>query len=153
MENTSIFQNLGCKRLEQLDGLRGICALAVLVRHLVYAAPWSTGNIKFYPSLFFMFIASFAHVAVLVFFVLSGFVIGYTTPPKFTWKEAKHYVIRRLIRLYPIYLFAIFLTFALAETPYTILDVVGHLFFMQGWLVQLMKNNMPLWSLHYEFIF
>ncbi len=153
MENSSIFQELGNKRIEQLDGLRGICALAVLINHLVLEPYWFTHNIDFFPTLFFRSITSFGHVAVLLFFVLSGFVIGYTTPQKFTWQEAKNYVLKRLIRLYPIYFFAIFLSFTFAETPYNILDIIGHLFFMQGWLVPVIKNNLPLWSLHYEFIF
>ncbi|MEH1820665.1 MAG: acyltransferase [Nostoc sp.] len=153
MENPSIFQALGKQRIEQLDGLRAICALVVLMTHLINGAYWFTNNIDFSPSLFFKSIASFGHIAVLIFFVLSGFVIGYTTPQKFTWKEAKNYVIRRLIRLYPIYLFALLLTFIFTENTYNLLDIVGHLFFLQGWLVPVIKNNLALWSLHYEFIF
>lgn len=110
MENISIFQALGKKRLEQLDGLRGLCSLVVLITHLSSGPYFITQNIDFYPSLFFKTICSFGHISVLIFFVLSGFVIGYTTPQQFTYKEAKNYVIRRLIRIYPIYVFALSLT-------------------------------------------
>jgi|GEM_PF-1283395 len=152
IENPSIMQILGNKRLEQLDGLRGISAISVLMCHLIY----QTGDhvdIRFYPSLLLKCIAQFGHVSVLIFFVLSGFVIGYTTSKKFTWEEARKYILKRLIRLYPIYFLVILLTFALLTEPYTKLDIIGHLLFLQVWLVPVVRNNEPLWSLHYEFIF
>lgn len=154
MEKRSIMQLVGGQRLQQLDGLRGVCALAVLVTHLVYG-PYVVAdqNIEFCPTLFLRALGGFGHLAVLIFFVLSGFVIGYTTPQKFTWEEAKRYIIRRLIRIYPIYLFAVFLSFAITNNPYTVKDVIGHLLFLQLWIVPVIKNNGSLWTLHYEFIF
>jgi peptidoglycan/LPS O-acetylase OafA/YrhL len=154
MGQTSILSVSERKRLDQLDGLRGLCALAVLAAHLIYGPYWSTGNnLEFSPAYFLRIIASFSHLAVLIFFVLSGFVIGYTTPEKFTWTKARNYILKRLIRLYPIYLVAILLSCAVAEKTPGIIDVVGHLLFLQGWLVPVLKENLSLWSLQYEFMF
>jgi len=99
--NLSKYELLGKRRLDQLDGLRGVCAVAVLVHHMVERILGS-----FSPSIFLEIITDFGRLAVYIFFVLSGFVIGYTTPEKYTVSEAKKYILRRLIRLYPIYLFS-----------------------------------------------
>lgn len=154
MEKNSISHTPRRERLEQLDGLRGLCALSVFVLHLVWGPFDATGgNSDFAPPNFLKIIASFGHLGVVTFFVISGFVIGYTTPKNFTWKEAKNYILRRLIRLYPIYLVALILSFAIAENYPSKMDVVGHLLFLQLWLVPLVKTNGPLWTLHYEFMF
>lgn len=73
MENISIFQALGKKRLEQLDGLRGFCSLSVLITHFIYVPYWFTHNNDFYPSLVFRSISSFGHIGVLIFLALHYF--------------------------------------------------------------------------------
>ncbi len=155
MNNSSIYQQLGNKRLEQLDGLRGICSLAVVICHS-FSIPFTGGLFIGYhkPQILIVFDA-IGTISVLLFFVLSGFVIGYTTPLKYTNREARKYVLRRLIRLYPIYLFALFLTYFLSDKLGTIKinHVLGNVFFMESWLVPIESGNPPLWSLHYEFIF
>ncbi len=153
MTNRSIYHQLGSKRLEQLDGLRGLCSLSVLINHAL-AIPFTYGPLigYEYPELVTVFQAIGA-VSVIIFFVLSGFVIGYTTPPKHTTEEAKKYVLRRLIRLYPIYLFAIILTYLLSNQIPNLKDILGNLIFMQGWFVPIEHGNDSLWTLHYEFMF
>jgi len=81
------FPSKPAPKLEELEGLRGICALAVLVCHLIYGTDQQAGGFGLLPML-----GSFAHLAVLIFFVLSGFVIGYTTPSEFTFPRAKIYI-------------------------------------------------------------
>jgi peptidoglycan/LPS O-acetylase OafA/YrhL len=105
------------------------------------------------PDYFAIIVGSFAHISVLVFFILSGFVIGYTTKGKFTFNLAKIYLIKRFIRIYPIYLVALFLGFLASPEDFRPEIVLGHLVFMQGFLVPLLKSNGPLWSLHYEVLF
>jgi len=135
-------------KLEGLEGLRGICALAVLACHLIYGTDQQAGGFGLLPML-----GSFAHLAVLIFFVLSGFVIGYTTPSEFTFSRAKIYLTKRLIRLYPIYLLCVIFSWLISSNRFDLHILFGHLFFMQGWIVPLMETNGPLWSLHYEFLF
>jgi len=146
--NLSKYELLGKRRLDQLDGLRGVCAIVVLVHHMVERILGS-----FSPSIFLEIITDFGRLAVYIFFVLSGFVIGYTTPEKYTVSEAKKYILRRLIRLYPIYLFAIFFSCLILKNSLDLKNIVGNIFFMQGWTVEVLQSNIPLWTLHYEFFF
>lgn len=74
-----------------LDGLRGVAALMVLVFHVFDAC---TSNI-----------IPHGYLAVDMFFVLSGFVIGYAYDDR--WKQGltvRHFFRRRLIRLHPMVL-------------------------------------------------
>jgi peptidoglycan/LPS O-acetylase OafA/YrhL len=135
------------QKFEELEGLRGYAALAVLLRHLIYGPDETVGGF----GLLAIF-GAFAHTAVLIFFVLSGFVIGYTTKEEFSGKQAKIYLLKRFVRLYPIYLVCIALSFAV-QGDFTLGQLMGHLFFMQGWLVEMVESNGPLWSLHCEVLF
>ncbi len=155
MDNLSIYQQLGSKRLEQLDGLRGICALIVLVHHMLSIPHPNTSSIANSKLLeiVLQILGSMGLIAVIIFFVLSGFVIGYTTPEEYNAVEAKKYLLRRLIRLYPIYLISLFLTFSLSQNFPSIQNIIGAVFFTQGWFIPQINNNEPLWTLHYEFMF
>jgi len=153
MKNLSIYQQLGNKRLEQLDGLRGICALVVAIFHTI-EMPYLYGILVGHPRPFYLILLhASATISVIIFFVLSGFVIGYTTPQKYTKDECRKYIWRRLIRLYPVYLIALLLTYCLSKESIGILDILGNIFFLQSWFVPLIHSNQPLWSLHYEFMF
>ncbi len=155
MKNLSIYQQLGNKRLEQLDGLRGICALVVLVHHMLslpHPSIYPIADPKLVEQILDI-LGSLGLVAVIIFFVLSGFVIGYTTPGQYSGEEAKKYLLKRLIRLYPIYLFALLLSFFFSANLPSIKDIFGVIFFTQGWFIPQINNNEPLWTLHYEFMF
>ena len=133
MKNLSIYQQLGNKRLEQLDGLRGICALVVAIFHTI-EMPYLYGTLVGHPEPFYIKIMNAgAIVSVMLFFVLSGFVIGYTTQQNYTKDESRKYIWRRLIRLYPVYLIALFLTFYIYHQSTGIWDILGHIFFLQTW--------------------
>jgi peptidoglycan/LPS O-acetylase OafA/YrhL len=94
------------KRLTQLDGLRGIAALIVVVFHLsLIAQPYldtnSTGDAWWWMSETPLRLATDGTQAVLLFFVLSGLVValpalraGFT---KFSWRK---YFASRFLRLY-----------------------------------------------------
>lgn len=77
-------------RFNTLDGMRGIAAIAVMMNHYVRS------------------IFQNSHLAVDLFFCLSGFVIAYSyldhLQKSMTIKE---FVLRRLIRLYPMYFIGI----------------------------------------------
>lgn len=90
-------------RYEQLDGLRGLAALVVFVFHAVMALPPDS------PALRVLMVPVLRPLwdgpgAVMLFFVLSGFVLTlpYTarTPRKI---EPVSFFIRRIARLYPAY--------------------------------------------------
>jgi peptidoglycan/LPS O-acetylase OafA/YrhL len=90
-------------RYEQLDGLRGIAALVVFIFHAIMMAPPGS------PALRFLSIPVLRPFwdgpgAVMLFFVLSGFVLAlpYTgeAPRKL---DTLPFLIRRIARLYPAY--------------------------------------------------
>jgi peptidoglycan/LPS O-acetylase OafA/YrhL len=91
------------KRLTQLDGLRGIAALVVVVFHLsLIAQPFldtnSTGDAWWWISETPLRLATDGTQAVLLFFVLSGLVVAIPAFRKgFAWRK---YFASRFLRLY-----------------------------------------------------
>ncbi|MEY2880459.1 MAG: hypothetical protein RLZZ15_2839 [Verrucomicrobiota bacterium] len=136
-----------------LEGLRGLCAGAVLYAHVF--APTNALDPRWAPpSQFWWF--NFGDAAVLIFFTLSGYVIGLTTTGAAAPAARRDYLARRALRLGPITAFAILLAWALAPaTP--LRTVIGNLLFLQnaapypgGFSIPVLPNNPNLWSLHYE---
>jgi peptidoglycan/LPS O-acetylase OafA/YrhL len=86
------------KRLEFLDLMRGIAALAVLVEHGGYH--FLRGFAAFTHSLF-----SFGKFGLTCFFLVSGFVIPFSLEGR---PGLKRFWVLRIFRLYPIYWFSLF---------------------------------------------
>ena len=146
------------KRLEKLEALRGFAAIYVVFFHVLPQKIFLLGiNIGL--------IFRFGPEAVIVFFVLSGFVIKYTYT-RSSDKSFKYYFTRRFIRLY-IPLFFIFLLGYLIKSyaEGALIDpewstLLGNLFMLQD-VISLKPNvisstymgNGVLWSLSYEWWF
>lgn len=174
-----------------LDAVRGLAALSVFFGH---------GSYMFLGTSLRQILTHHAHAAVtaaaphiqaerthfgrqavVVFFVLSGYLVGggaLRTVRNRIWSW-KGYLLQRLTRLWVVLVPALLLTAALAATaahlfshPIPGLDhtastpasvahllpaqsrlalFVGNLFFLQGVLVRIFPYNGPLWSLAYEF--
>ena len=80
---------------EQLDGLRGVAALLVVIYHIFEGYAFA-GNLPVITCL------NHGYLAVDFFFILSGFVIGYAYDDR--WKQGltlSGFFKRRLIRLHP----------------------------------------------------
>jgi peptidoglycan/LPS O-acetylase OafA/YrhL len=120
----------------------------------------------------------FAHEAVMIFFVLSGFLVGGSVirmlrQGQWSWKK---YLIHRSVRLWMVLIPALIIGYTLDSigvhyflgqgTVYdtgpageawnllarmTPLTFLGNLFFLQGGRVSPLGTNQPLWSLGYEF--
>ena len=136
-----------------LDLLRLGAALLVFVHHASYAS---------YHGRWLQGLAGHGHEAVVVFFVLSGYVIAYNREHKdHDWR---HYAVQRLSRLWSVALPALALTLLLDAWGRTLLpalyaDVTGgwervlasaffvNEFWVEGWAA---GSNIPLWSLSYE---
>jgi peptidoglycan/LPS O-acetylase OafA/YrhL len=136
----------------KLEGLRGFCALAVVYAHLI---PWGYfQSSKMSPNNPLRYL-DFGHEAVLIFFMLSGYVIGLNhihTP--FNKINVISYLKKRAVRLYPIYLMAIIISFLIiTNEAFSVQQLIGHLFFTQEILVTTISSNSPLWSLSYEVVF
>lgn len=95
-------------RYQQLDSLRGIAALAVVMAHAICITTEIPKILDYSPLHFFWA----SHEAVIFFFVLSGFVLSL---PFFSGRTTTYweYIIKRICRIYIPYLVAIIATFTL----------------------------------------
>lgn len=99
--------NREAKRLPQFDGLRGLCAVALLVVHVAWTAGL-TGSYQDHPSnLPAAIVINGFQIAVGVFFLLSGLFLyrpfARSTIAGTPRPEIGPYFIRRLLRLLPAY--------------------------------------------------
>lgn len=145
-------------RLERLEALRGFAALYVVLFHIL-------------PQKFYLFdinvgfLFRFGTEAVIVFFVLSGFVIKYTYE-KSKDKSFRNYFLRRFIRLYIPLAFIFLMGYLLkcyhegAMVSPELKTLLGNIFMLQDVITQkphvisgTYMNNGVLWSLSYEWWF
>ncbi len=133
-----------------LEGLRGLAAIWVAYSHIFYFK----FNIDpaYHPSLPIGSFFNAAHGGILIFFTLSGYVIGLTNQLPFSRTNAIRYLLRRFIRLYPIYIISIILGVISVPTD-TWKTILGNLFFLQVAFVASLKGNGVLWTLHYEVVY
>lgn len=135
-----------------LDGLRGLAALAVIVNH-VGVEP--VGG--YTPPKWLLWPAD-ASAAVIVFFVLSGYVIGLTNPAKAEPKNVRLYLGRRALRLLAITWAGVALA-CVATWPVPVWHVGANLLFLgnfapyAGLSIPVISGNENLWSLNYEVLF
>lgn len=96
-----------------------------------------------------------ASAAVLVFFALSGYVIGVTNDAAVSGRAVRAYVWRRLVRLVPINTLAV-LTGCAAATAWGVDTVITHLLFLESYVdygaisIPVVDGNGNLWSLNHE---
>lgn len=138
---TKVFDN-------KLEGLRGLCAIVVAICHLFSSNFFGASKTPLYSPIMHI---QFAHIAVLIFFIISGYVIGASHFNKsFNFKSVKDYLNKRLIRLYPMYFIALVISIVLGYSLVSKQQILGHLFFLQEFFVKTMASNPVLWSLSYE---
>ncbi len=110
---------MGSKRIPELDGIRGVAILLVLLWHYIQN-PLQPGTNS--VLIFIKQSLGFAWSGVDLFFVLSGFLIGGILLDN---REAPHYFkafyIRRVCRIFPLYylnigIFMLFIWFGIGET-------------------------------------
>ena len=142
--------NVKAKGIEfNLEALRGACAFFVVIYHVVlhkqYVDP------EFFPRWMKAFNIS-GHFCVLIFFVLSGYVIGISNPGRLSAGKIVPYLKKRFIRIYPIYF--ICLTIALLfAIPYSAKIIAANYTMLQGLVGPVVWENNPLWSLNYEIVY
>ena len=93
------------KRITEIDALRGIAAVIVVIYHYTFHYNERFGHVKpdYNTTLF-----DFGHYGVQLFFIISGFVIFMSVS---RGKSAGDFLIKRTFRLYPAYIAAIILTY------------------------------------------
>ncbi len=142
-------------REDGVEALRGLAALMVLYCHTL--APIPDLDPGYSPSeLFWRF--ETGQGAVLLFFVISGYVIGLTNAAPFSPGRARQYLRRRAVRLLPLYWIAIGLS-VLSRPRDSVEAVVDNLLFLQNglpyfhWRASILASNSNLWSLNYEVVY
>jgi peptidoglycan/LPS O-acetylase OafA/YrhL len=125
----------------RLEGLRGLAALTVVLGH--------TAVIKYALDPHFQ---APGHLSVLVFFILSGYVIGISTKKALTKETTGLYLKKRFVRIWPIYITSLILA-VLLSPPLPVANIVSSLLFLQILWKPVISANAPLWSLHYEMLF
>jgi peptidoglycan/LPS O-acetylase OafA/YrhL len=164
-----------------LDRLRWVAALAVVLGHAIglfislptKSASMSTEKIAWY-------IADMRHPAVLVFFVLSGYLVGGSVLCAGRTFSLRRYVIARFSRIYIVLIPALVLTITLDATSflidpsnevyatvwpsgvigsialydrYSVANLIATVFLVQEFTGSAIGSATPLWSLSYEWIF
>lgn len=140
------------KRFYELDALRGIAALVVVLFH--YSSRYQ--EIFGHEKSGYLTTFGWGHYGVQLFFIISGFVI-YMTVLKV--KSVKDFTIKRIIRLYPAYIFAVILTFSIVslyslerlQTPLP--DAILNLTMFQGFMPGVDVVDGVYWSLRVELTF
>lgn len=136
--------------------MRGAAALYVFVHHYVHVVLSHD-----YPGIARFF--KFGQLAVLVFFVVSGFVIYYSSVAHGQELRFRDYFIRRFRRIYPPFILALGITWlarcvidgGVAEAQWR--ELAGNLAMLQdenvdSWFSPYLENS-SLWSLSYEWAF
>ncbi len=156
-------------RFRILDSLRGLAAVLVVIHHfMVFNETKLFGVINDRLYSFLQYLSSLNHLAVLFFFVLSGFSIGYSLKGNLLTNKGQTntYLYKRFKRIIPIYLLALLFSLIVGlliknvhQPSYSITNLVGNLLFLQTaveatpyWFSPYGKNG-PLWSLSFEMFF
>ncbi|MDB4927006.1 acyltransferase [Mucilaginibacter sp.] len=164
--------------LAVLDGLRGLAALYVLMHHarwqlsqpyLEYLKNKTQYSIIDKGLIYLTSGFRFGHEAVILFFIISGFVIHLKqarSSPKaaFTNFKTLNYLFKRILRIYPTLLLSFFVTWFLdvllsninhqpipASDAYTFRTFFENLFLIPSG--HIWGSNGPMWSLRHEWFF
>lgn len=119
-------------RFDSIDGLKYILMLFIISCHYLNSFAWSTDNVPgFHASAVFF---GNSHLAVELFFMISGFLTVYSIGrKKFTFQA---YMADRIKRLYPLMIIWTLIAVAVA--------------YYDTWVVQELKINHSLWKLTYS---
>jgi peptidoglycan/LPS O-acetylase OafA/YrhL len=138
-----------------LEGLRGFAAFSVALAHVFDVKNFLDPS--YHPNIYFSYL-QVGHSAVLLFFLLSGYVIGLVTQKEFSTQQVNSYILRRGVRILPIYLISISLG-VLAEPNENFKIILGNLFFLQNFDPYFSFSLPPIagdgavWSLNYEVLY
>jgi peptidoglycan/LPS O-acetylase OafA/YrhL len=142
-------------RLQKLEAVRGLAAFYVFTHHYVHC----NNDLAFLQRFFI-----FGQTAVMVFFILSGFVIYYSSAGRNPDFKVRDYLIRRLRRIYPAFILVMLMNYAIGciangqWIDFELRNFMGNLLMLQDkdhpntWF-EPYQNNHPLWSLSYEWWF
>jgi peptidoglycan/LPS O-acetylase OafA/YrhL len=131
-----------------LEALRGFAAVFVVIQHII------TEKLDggYHPNFLNAFVPP-GNLCVLIFFTLSGYVIGISNKQDLTSDTIATYAKKRFVRIYPIYFVSIILALIVAKGNYSLGVIVSNLFLLQDLVTPVIWENSPVWSLHYEIVY
>jgi peptidoglycan/LPS O-acetylase OafA/YrhL len=135
-----------------IEALRGVAALIVVWHHIVTPTHKYYLNHSDQPGWFFKFNPP-GHISVLIFFVLSGYVIGLTNTAPLNKATVLNYLKKRFVRIYPIYLLCLAFALFVSTRHYGFGVVFSNVILMQVSLARTVVEIDPAWSLNYEILF
>ncbi|MES5896735.1 acyltransferase family protein [Bacillus cereus group sp. RP43] len=163
------------RHLVQLDSLRGMAAMTVVFGHLLYIYPYFEPNTSKSMDYFWLNIVKYSplhiifdgHAAVILFFVLSGFVLALPYYRENFRLQYIPYVVRRFFRIYVPYIITLIFASLLASpfignslqggsnfvtriwsTEIGIQDILNHIFLIGSYDTK--QLNPVIWSLIHE---
>jgi peptidoglycan/LPS O-acetylase OafA/YrhL len=149
------------ERFTKLDGLRGLLSIVVALNHsfLILAIPayadvWGQNIFNFHDlqsklQQIFMLLGN-GGVAVTMFFILSGLVLGGSlSRVQFSPRGLTSFYVKRLLRLYPVYVFVILLIAVYMKRGF-VYQVYPH---AASWFSWWMRFDMTLKEFIYNFFF
>ena len=128
-------------QVKSLTGFRAFAAGIVIIGHLI-----DYKN----PNNYWLF--KYGWVGVNFFFALSGFLFTILYLDKFQDKKQsfKEYFLKRIFRIYPLYLFLLFITI-LTQQKYSYGDIISHLTMTHAFFRDYRFSiNAPMWTLSVE---
>jgi peptidoglycan/LPS O-acetylase OafA/YrhL len=147
-----LIKNLSLKTQfdNNLEFLRGFAALVVVFAHLFYH--FKDFNAGYIPLMLRMYELP-AHLAVLIFFMLSGYVIGLKYKEPLNTQSLIPYLKKRIVRIYPIYMVAILVSLLVSDETISIGRIIAHFTLTQNLSYPPIWANNPVWSLNYEMLY
>jgi peptidoglycan/LPS O-acetylase OafA/YrhL len=137
------------RRLASIDVLRGLAAILVVLQH----------SVEHYDNALIHYIhqnvINFGQIGVLVFFMISGYVIPYSQAS--SGRDLKAFWLARIFRIYPLYLAVILINLVIAFALFrTVIPNLGpsllaHVVFVQEW-IGLPNFGGPSWTLFLELV-
>jgi peptidoglycan/LPS O-acetylase OafA/YrhL len=134
----------------ELEILRGVAAIIVVLAHIVYKGKYF--NNGYIPSAI-KYLVLPAHFSVMVFFVLSGYVIGINHKDRLADEKVTDYLRKRFVRIYPIYFVATALALLVATVSYDLPTIFANFTITQNMWYPVISENSPAWTLNFEVIF
>lgn len=148
---------LAAKKLMPLEALRALASIYVFLHHTLY-----TFDLLEKKS-FFWYFFNFGQEAVIIFFILSGFVISKSLEKNNY--SFKIYFLHRFTRIYSVVLISYLVSYicwiiysntnfpTYSDFLFNVLMLQDNVMFRPGTIVSPLFTNNPLWSLSYEWWF
>ncbi|SDE13994.1 Peptidoglycan/LPS O-acetylase OafA/YrhL, contains acyltransferase and SGNH-hydrolase domains [Mucilaginibacter pineti] len=151
-------------KLHKLEAVRGLASIYVILHHLILNKAFMYHKLRVF-GVGLTSIFGFGQEAVIVFFILSGFVIKYSHDNTKD-KSFKSYFLKRFTRIYIPLIFAFIFSYIVASlsihgfAKIDFKNLLGNLLMLQDLpeskpnvICSPFLNNDPLWSLSYEWWF